>query len=710
MATTMVRIAGLLTLGYASAALDWISHPLEAGDWAMLSGDLRGASRKTVTLTSRKNASLTFQVPSVDASDSALKFQMPDAAALADGGLVYDVRVDGANGSIAVNAPEVWWWQGDAGNVSSPGGWVRVFGRSLGPREPDVDAQKALEAAVAAGDLDAARELLAAAAEEKAARGAAAPVLRLTSAAGSFNVTANESNPYHAWFNLPASVAPGDYAAEITADGSAFSPLTMFESEAAPFRSGVAVRAPAPWDETIFQVDCDWDKPIFDRPCGWVGARSTAQLNKALAAAKAHGGGVVLLPRGQYYVDGPVVVPAGVRLRGAGRELVSLYFREAPKPGDAPTPGYVYSDGGPGHRWAVEDLSLYVTGYYHAVVYVAPTCDGFTLQRTRVRAAAYAMLEQPCKGTSSRGRTANFDVSDLGDVLYLAGNRNYDVLDNDLLGTYIIIHTGAGLMARYGRVARNEIWNGNAAHWFDDIREVIFEQNTIRPAGTSASMGNNIDNYSGRYCQHVYHARNDFQSVWANDREVMTFDAVFGSYMGPVLSSDAAGTTLALAAANGTSGGTGNLGGAVTVLAGAGAGQVRRVVAAPDGAHVTVDRPFATPLDGTSRVQVGAFKGQIIFHRNAYADSGSFQTYGAAQDVVVSEHTFERVESLNSWGRSYGGNAYAPNTHVELVRNVFVEGNHLWNYNGSHPASCGGDDFRELLTGETMRNRHRRAW
>ena len=109
MATTMVRIAGLLTLGFASAALDWISHPLEAGDWAMLSGDLRGASRKTVTLTSRKNASLTFQVPSVDASDSALKFQMPDAAALADGGLVYDVRVDGANGSIAVNAPEVWW-------------------------------------------------------------------------------------------------------------------------------------------------------------------------------------------------------------------------------------------------------------------------------------------------------------------------------------------------------------------------------------------------------------------------------------------------------------------------------------------------------------------------------------------------------------------------------------------------------------------------
>ena len=28
----------------------------------------------------------------------------------------------------------------------------------------------------------------------------------------------------------------------------------------------------------------------------------------------------------------------------------------------------------------------------------------------------------------------------------------------------------------------------------------------------------------------------------------------------------------------------------------------------------------------------------------------------------------------------------------------------------SGPASCGRDDFRELLTGKTMRNRHRHAW
>ena len=132
----------------------------------------------------------------------------------------------------------------------------------------------------------------------------------------------------------------------------------------------------------------------------------------------------------------------------------------------------------------------------------------------------------------------------------------------------------------------------------------------------------------------------------------MTFDAVSGTYLGPAVSVDAKGTTIALSASGGDADGNVNLGGAVTILAGAGAGQVRRVVAVPDASHVTVDRPFATPLDATSRVSVGAYKGQIIFHKNDYKDCGAFQTYGTAQDVVVSEHTFERAEALSSWGRT----------------------------------------------------------
>lgn len=41
------------------------------------------------------------------------------------------------------------------------------------------------------------------------------------------------------------------------------------------------------------------------------------------------------------------------------------------------------------------------------------------------------------------------------------------------------------------------------------------------------------DNYENGYAQHVFHANNWFQHVWAGDREFMTFDPVFGDYNGP---------------------------------------------------------------------------------------------------------------------------------------------------------------------------------
>eukprot|EP01048_Picozoa_sp_COSAG05_P009399 COSAG05_NODE_768_length_7455_cov_4.609027_10_plen_94_part_00 len=69
--------------------------------------------------------------------------------------------------------------------------------------------------------------------------------------------------------------------------------------------------------------------------------------------------------------------------------------------------------------------------------------------------------------------------------MYLDGNTNYKIVDNDLLATAIVIHTGGhglhqGGAARYGLIARNMIWNANAAHWFDDIKEVIFEVIAVR--------------------------------------------------------------------------------------------------------------------------------------------------------------------------------------------------------------------------------------
>ena len=53
---------------------------------------------------------------------------------------VAEARVVGASGTskpVVLNAPEVWWMQGDDHDASTPGGWLRVFGRARlrGPRQ-----------------------------------------------------------------------------------------------------------------------------------------------------------------------------------------------------------------------------------------------------------------------------------------------------------------------------------------------------------------------------------------------------------------------------------------------------------------------------------------------------------------------------------------------------------------------------------------------
>ena len=67
----------------------------------------------------------------------------------------------------------------------------------------------------------------------------------------------------------------------------------------------------------------------------------------------------MFLPRGQYYVDGPLVVGDGVVVRGEAEQLVSIYFRED-NPDTSPRPGYIYANAS-AEAWGVTDLTVYIT-------------------------------------------------------------------------------------------------------------------------------------------------------------------------------------------------------------------------------------------------------------------------------------------------------------------------------------------------------------
>eukprot|EP01051_Picozoa_sp_SAG22_P027511 SAG22_NODE_9240_length_601_cov_1.051793_1_plen_155_part_01 len=154
------------------------------------------------------------------------------------------------------------------------------------------------------------------------------------------------------------------------------------------------------------------------------------------------------------------------------------------------------------------------------------------------------------------------------------------------------------------------------------------------PTGTAISWGNNIDNYSDGYAQHVWHAFNSFSTEWGGDREFMTFDPVrhglsvvlplsvflrqclsllsvgpqvIGHFNGKVkLAAGADRTTYTLDRAAGVSVGNADkasLGGCVSVLQGTGAGQYHRFVSTnANSSSVTMDQPFVTALDESSVV------------------------------------------------------------------------------------------------------------
>ena len=220
--------------------LNWVSHN---GGTALLGGaPFSSASKVTLTTSSSSAAgnsntpaTTTVVVPALDASSSALKFRVPDPKQ------AYDVSVDGS-APLCMNLPDPWWWQGNEGNTSTPSGWLRVFGRSIGsPTEATrstTKMQAEATAAVARGDYGTATELLRVLQESNgtASSGATATQLRLTPISGdgpAITVTATNASEFDAMFELPSNLSTGSYTGEVsnglsTGTCGTWRPLAMF--------------------------------------------------------------------------------------------------------------------------------------------------------------------------------------------------------------------------------------------------------------------------------------------------------------------------------------------------------------------------------------------------------------------------------------------------------------------------------------------------
>ena len=122
-------------IGRAAPQVFWASDPVRPNETVLLQGnDFAGQPRVEVTRLADGDATAPAApwtaAAVLQGSDCSLKFALP--ADWKMGVFACRVTATGAtSASVLINAPDPWWVQGDRGAACSPGGWLRVFGKSL---------------------------------------------------------------------------------------------------------------------------------------------------------------------------------------------------------------------------------------------------------------------------------------------------------------------------------------------------------------------------------------------------------------------------------------------------------------------------------------------------------------------------------------------------------------------------------------------------
>jgi hypothetical protein len=190
--------------------------------------------------------------------------------------LVWAKNARGYSAPVMLNAPQPWWCSPDR---AAAGAAVRVFGRNLA-RRPD---------------------------------GARAFVCLAQPGQPSRWAEVTQANDYEVTFQLPLELAPGDYQVWLHAGSGG----------ASGWGGPVALRVMPAKDKRANSLFSPSEKATLLPAEG-------AELQAALTAQAARGGGTVRLPAGTFKVAITLRIPAGVRLAGAGREETRLQFTHDP--------------------------------------------------------------------------------------------------------------------------------------------------------------------------------------------------------------------------------------------------------------------------------------------------------------------------------------------------------------------------------------------
>lgn len=627
-AATAFLLSMWFTLAHSaspSPSLIWASDPVDAGEMAMVIGDSFESTSKVQLLRISDAAKArpspsdwqhsSVQVPVVQASATSLKFVVPSGTK--PGVIAVLISAGGQEVLTYLNRPTIYWSQGDGGTIASRGGWVRVFGRSIGA--PGLTARLELTG------------------PDRKTR-----VISLTGA-----------TRWDAKFPLAADIPPGTYLARLH---------NGWGGEIAWSDAGnivVSDMGSRSWPTKVFNV----------REFGAKGSGSeddTLAVAAALIAAAENGGGVVFLPRGRYRLSAGLEVPPKVTLRGESRELSSILWD------DFKVPPPVLLKGG--NNFAIEDLTLYASNYVHLIgseldSFATGASGNVRLERLIVRGVRYrGHLKTEEVDETFRG-SLKAD-SDGGDAIVLSG-ENLRIVDCDIYASARSIFLFKPTRAL---VTGNRFYNGRWG-WYSisGADGVIFEGNEIIGADLMAS-GGGVNNLRGpRVSQNVWFAKNKLSLFHGWDREAMTSDAGGGLYYGKVKGIKAAAFDLVDKPARPVIKRDEWTGAGVFILGGKGMGQYAQVTSISE-TQVEVDRPWKIAPDASSVVTITPLQRNYLFIENQFQDAGvAIQFYGTSVNHVIAGNKATRAGSFYSSGRWY--QHYQPSWFNQFFDNEIIDGN-----------------------------------
>ena len=123
-------VTGLLIAGAEAApVVIWASDPVRPGETVVVRGDAFGKKAKVEVSVSGQEEWKQAEV--LQQTERTIKFVLP--AAMPAGVVLIRVGVEGVLSEVKkLNAPQVWWVQGNEVQAATPGGWIRLFGLNLG--------------------------------------------------------------------------------------------------------------------------------------------------------------------------------------------------------------------------------------------------------------------------------------------------------------------------------------------------------------------------------------------------------------------------------------------------------------------------------------------------------------------------------------------------------------------------------------------------